>query len=167
MEMASPFGVSFPDFIEGIKLFKDAIEALCDGRKARADYIDLSGSLASLDQALGAASAVALDTDARREALKSIIGPCQRCVQNFLVDIAKFELLKNQKASRRDFVAGFQRVKWAVCKKNDVLKFRSQIEMHVGALEMLLLTFQVYVNPLWHCVILDISYVDLLQRIFD
>jgi hypothetical protein len=141
--MVFPFGVSVSDFVAGIKLLKESIEALCDAKGARADYAELSRSLSSLERALTVASAVVLDTDNRRNALRKTLENCKQCITSFLVDIEKFNLLLDQNASKRRIAAGIRKIQWAVCKKEDVMKFRSQIEMHVGALDMLLLTFQV------------------------
>lgn len=141
--MVFPFGVSVSDFLSGIKLLKTSIEAFSETRGAQADYAELLRSLRSLERALTAASAVALDTDARRDALKQTVDDCQKCIANFLSDIAKFDILEDQKPRKSKIAAHLRKIQWAVCKKEDVAKFRSQVETHVGALDMLLLTFQV------------------------
>ncbi|KAF2678413.1 hypothetical protein K458DRAFT_394952 [Lentithecium fluviatile CBS 122367] len=141
--MVFPFGVSISDFVTGVKLVKDAIDSLSDTRGARADYAELSRSMGSLERALTAASAAVLDTDARRDALQKTVKDCQDCIASFLNDIAKFNALLNPKASTLGMSARLRKIQWALCKKEDVMKFRSRVEMHVGALDMLLLTFQV------------------------
>jgi len=141
--MAFPFGVSVSDFLSGIKLLKTSIEAFSETRGAQADYAELSRSLSSLERALTTASAVVLDTDARRDALKQTGEDCWKCITSFLIDIERFDVLGNQNASKRKVADRLRKIQWAVCKREDVMKFRSQIEMHVGALNMLLLTSQV------------------------
>jgi hypothetical protein len=140
--MVFPFGVSVSDFISGIKIFKDAVEALSDTRGARADYAELFRSLDSLDRTFNAISH--FNTAAHYEAIAPVCEGCKTCVTNFLVDVAKFNSLGNRKAGKQTLAARFRQVQWALCKKEDVRKFREQLETHLSALEMLLLTFQVY-----------------------
>jgi hypothetical protein len=140
--MVFPFGVSVSDFISGIKILKDAVEALSDTRGARADYAELFRSLDSLDKTFNAISH--FKTAAHCEAIAPVFEGCKTCVTNFLVDVAKFKSLGNRKAEKQTLAARFRQVQWALCKKEDVRKFREQLEIHLSALEMLLLTFQVY-----------------------
>jgi hypothetical protein len=140
--MVFPFGVSVSDFISGIKIFKDAVEALSDTHGARANYAELFRSLDSLDKTFSAISC--FNTAAHHEAITPIFEGCKLCVTNFLVDVAKFKSLGGRKAGKQTLAARFRQVQWALCKKEDVRKFREQLETHLSALEMLLLTFQVY-----------------------
>ena len=141
--MVFPFGVSVSDFIAGIKLFKDAIGALSDTRGARADYAELSRSLVSLERSLQALDNVGLDTVQHVQALKETVDACKLCLASFLTDIAKFRQLNVQHVSKARLMARFRQVQWSLCKKEDVRKFRSDVDTHIGALNMLLITFQV------------------------
>jgi hypothetical protein len=141
--MVFPFGVSVSDFIAGVKLFKDAIDSLSDTRGARADFAELSRSLTSLERALKALGEVRLDTDQHMQALKQNLDACKLCLETFLVDIAKFRELDVQHVTKARLGMMFRQIRWALCKRDDVKKFRSEIETHIGALEMLLITFQV------------------------
>ena len=140
--MVFPFGVSVSDFISGIKVLKDAVEAFSDTRGARADYAELFRSLDSLDKTFNAISH--FNTAAHYEAIAPVFEGCKTCVTNFLVDVAKFKSLGNRKAEKQTLADWFRQIQWALCKKEDVRKFREQLETHLSALEMLLLTFQVY-----------------------
>jgi len=141
--MVFPFGVSISDFIEGIRLFKDAIKALSDTQGARPDYEELERSLTSLDNALKAASALVLDNPLRQQALQYNLDNCRTCVTNFLVKIASFKSLGTGKSAQGNVLSAFRKIKWAICKKEDVGRFRSEIDVHVGNMNMLLLSFQV------------------------
>lgn len=140
--MVFPFGVSVSDFIAGIKLFKDAIDSFSNTRGARADFAELSRSLSSLATALTALGAVSLDTDQHRQALKQNLDACKLRISAFLVDIVQFRNLDAPYAGKARLAMAFRQVQWALCKNDDVKKFRLEIETHIGALELLLITFQ-------------------------
>lgn len=146
--MAFPFGVSVSDFIAGIKLVKGAIEATSDTRGARSDFAELSRSLTSLDRSLNSILAIELDTDGRREALRTTVADCRECFIAFLVDTAKFRYLKDEYATKGRLLTNLRRIQWALCKKEEVRKFRAELQTHIGAVEMLLLAFQMYVLSL-------------------
>ena len=143
--MVFPFGVSVSDFISGVKIFKNAIESLSDTHGARADFAELCRSLDSLDRALRSVSAIKLDTEAHRQALKKTLHNCKTFIASFLVEVAKFQVIKDQYATKARLITNFRKIQWAICKKVDVKKFRLGLETHIGALDMLLLTFQTYV----------------------
>ena len=140
--MVFPFGVSVSDFIAGVKLFKNVIDSLSETHGARADFTELARSLASLERALKALSKIKLDTAQHTQALKQNLNACKLCLAKFLVDIARFRKLDAQYATKARFVMMLRQIQWALCKRKDVRKFQSEIEAHIGALEMLLITFQ-------------------------
>lgn len=123
--MVFPLGVSISDFIEGIKLFKNAIDSLSKSRGARADFAELSRSLSSLERALTALSNAKLETDQLRQALDQNLDACKLCLARFLEDIAKFQRLEAeaQDVTRARPVMVFRQIQWALCKKDDVMKF--------------------------------------------
>jgi hypothetical protein len=100
-----PFGFSVSDFLAGIKLLKTSIESFSETRGARADYAELSKSVSSLQRALTAASAVDLETDTQRDALKLNVDGCRDCVNTFLIDIAKFHVLTRKRQKGRSLLA--------------------------------------------------------------
>lgn len=140
--MVFPFGVSLSDFVLLIKLVIDTIQGASDIRRARSDFTKLLQSLTSLNGALSFMLALRLDTEARREALESTVANCRTCVEDFLVDVAKFRVLKCEYATKARMIMNLRKIQWALCKKEDVRKFHAELEIHIGALEMLLLTFQ-------------------------
>lgn len=140
--MVFPFGVSVGDFIVGVKLFKDAVNSFSETRGARADFDELSRSLSSLERAFEALGKVKLETDQHRQAIEQNLNACKICLSAFLVDIAKFQKLDATNVTRSRLGGAFRQVQWALCTKDDVQKFRLEIETHIGALAMLLITFQ-------------------------
>jgi hypothetical protein len=142
--MTFHFGVSVSDFIAKIKLIVAAIEAHSNTHGARRDYAEVTESLNSVARAVKTVSDLQLDTDAHKEGLIRTIEPCQRCIENFLTNTAKFKILGEGNRSQERWKTSLRKIQWAICKKEDVRKFRAEIETHVRALEMLLITFQVY-----------------------
>ena len=127
---------------------KSAIESLSDASGARADYIELRHTLDALNTALDAASN--FNTAAHKAAAENVLQGCKKCVTDFLADIAGFEQSKNPLLTQRKLKLGLKKVQWAVCKQKDVLQFKGHPETHVNALQVLLLTFQMYRNHISH-----------------
>lgn len=138
--MVFPFGVSISDFIAGIKLFKDAIGSLSDTRGASVEFNQLRQSLESLDKAFQMIPK--FNTATHDEALSPAIEGTRRCVTNFLVGVAKFDILNDKSVSNRKLKRSFRQIQWAVCKREDVKKFRIELETHISSIEMHLLSFQ-------------------------
>ena len=151
--MVFPFGVSISDFIEGIKVLKKSIKSLSETQSARADYGDLLCALRSLKHALRSIESVPLDLptqQAHREAVKKTVERCRICVEDFLLGITKFEILgaisnTQNKFSKLALKECLRKVQWSLCKKEEIAKFKSEVQMHVDAVQMLLLTFQMCV----------------------
>ena len=143
--MVFPFGVSVSDFISGIKLIKTAIEAFSNTHGARSDFLTLSRSLDSLHRALAALAKLNLNTDEQRQALYENLDDCKEFISRFLVGIAKFQVLKSEYATKARVISNLRRVQWALCKKEDVKKFRDEIDTLIGSLNALLAAFQMYV----------------------
>lgn len=151
--MVFPFGISISDFLAGVKLIKVSIEACSGMCGARADYAELARSTGSLEQVLSEASKAVLDTQPRRDALKQAIDNCQTCITDFLASIEQFNRftrslrdsygLISRKAITSKFAEGLRMMQWTVCKNEDVMAFRAKVEMHINALNMLLLSSQV------------------------
>jgi hypothetical protein len=139
--MAVPFGVSVGDFIAGIKLFRGAIKALDDAGGARADYTELRRCLSVLETALDAASR--FTTPLHQAAIKPIATDCKACIVDFLVKVAKFDMLNEKPTSPNKLRSGLRKVQWSLCEKEKVLEFRRRLNMHVSALQLQLLVFNV------------------------
>ncbi|CAO2652624.1 Nn.00g009070.m01.CDS01 [Neocucurbitaria sp. VM-36] len=117
--MVIPFGVSVGDFIAGLKLFKNVIESLSDVRGARADYIELTQTLSALDTALDAAKQ--FDTVIHQAAIEIVLRECHS-------------------EEAEDWT---EESTMGIMQKEDVLRFKGHLETHLGALQLLLLTFQI------------------------
>ena len=141
--MAAGFGFSVSDICMGLKIIKDSIGALNDTRGAAADYSKLVTEVESMQDGLEAVQdlqdagclsekqSVALD--------RAVIG-CQENVQDFLTSISKYQAHLTNDASGLE--SKFRKIKWALCKKEDVAKFREQLARQASSISMLVITFQ-------------------------
>ncbi|KAI9766819.1 MAG: hypothetical protein M1840_006295 [Geoglossum simile] len=146
--MVVPFGFSVGDFIAAIHLFKDVIDAFDDLKGASAEFQELSRELNSLQCGLMSIAKLRLDSSQQLEfdAVADAIDKCQKCVYEFLETISDFDRLGtngNTKLSLATVKDGLRKIQWAVCKKDDLARFRTEVAWHADAIEMLLLTFQI------------------------
>lgn len=95
-------------------------------------------------------------TDKQKAAICAAVSSCKGCIEEFLTRAAKYEphLLRESRhgvttttsiaagGSRDAWIAGYRKIKWAVCKREDVTRFRAQLERHASSINMLLITFQ-------------------------
>ncbi|KAH7378590.1 hypothetical protein BKA64DRAFT_648594 [Cadophora sp. MPI-SDFR-AT-0126] len=149
--MVFPFGVSVGDFIAGITLLYEALKALDDVKGARSDHEELSAVLESLQVALTPIENLPLypSTAAQAQAIQAAVERCRQCINRFLVRIDKFRVLKRtvQPQPQRflpSLEVAVRKLQWSLCRKEDVARFKATISGHVGAVQLLLLTLQMY-----------------------
>lgn len=138
--MAVPFGFSVGDFVAGIKLLKNAFEALSDVKGASADYTALCETLDVLERAFDTANQIS--PPHTRPVVVEQIAKCKECIKTFLRDFAKFELLKTGPPDKRRVMFAFRKLRWSLCMEDDVRKFREHLQMHVDALQLQLSVLQ-------------------------
>ena len=134
--MVVPFGFSFGDMVSGISLVKDLIRALQDSGGATADYRGLMSELYGLERALTAIKELSLPEDADGyHAVRQAVGQCQVCVDHFLQKIIKYQPLSAGTTTLKDAV---KKMKWALCRREDLLKFRQSLEIQTSSMNLLL-----------------------------
>jgi hypothetical protein len=146
--MGVPFGVSVGDIIAGIGVIKTSVEAFSSTRGATKDHKQLLDTLARLSESLELIQGIEVDPiqDARRrEAIGRAIGQVQTCIEDFVCSIAKYKIIQpglqsNIWKSRVKTAA--KKVKWALFKKEDIAKFRSQLGLQYENINVLLATLQ-------------------------
>ena len=142
------FGFSVGDFIDGVNLLIDAIHSLSDTYGAQADYKELERELHSLNSGLDGIRSLSLEPSLETEisAVNAAVDKCHTCVEDFVRRNSKFKSLENT-PSKKWSLATLKKcgrgVQWAIWKKDDVAKFRDQVQYHSGAIGMLLATLQV------------------------
>ena len=139
--MPVPFGFSFGDMVGGISLVKDLIKALQDSGGAATDYRNLMSELYGLERALLAIKDLSLLESADEDqAVRQAIGQCQVCVDRFLQKVIKYQPLSAGTTTLRDAV---KKVSWALCRQEDLLKFRRSLEMQKSSMILLLNALQI------------------------
>ncbi|CAF9934941.1 MAG: hypothetical protein ALECFALPRED_006188 [Alectoria fallacina] len=146
--MPVPFGFSIGDFINGIELLLDAVKSLHDTNGAQDDYKELGRELKHLRNGFEGIKALSLDPaqPVQSSAANAAVHDCLSCLDGFIPRNAKFSSLGSTPASQWT-VAGLKNrwrmVQSALWKKADIARFRSQVQQHAEAIQMLLATIQI------------------------
>src|SRR5215471_16114624 len=146
--MAAGFGFSVGDLIAGLRLLSVSFEAVRGAQTSNSDYASLLSELNSLRLALEAIDDLQLEhrgTEKQTAAIQRSVTSCRECIDDFLAQIAKYQP-HLQQGGRGGWAAGYRKIKWAVCRQEDVAKFRAKLERHTSSINMLLFTFQVKEN---------------------
>ena len=142
--MLPPFGFSVGDFVASIELVRQLIKALEDTAGSSAEYRGLIKELYSLERALLEVKSLDLDVSqhAQQIALRQAATQCQQTIDEFLVKIRKFQPSLRIGGSKSSWRDGLRKVEWALYKKEDVQKFRAQLNGHTASINILLMTVQ-------------------------
>lgn len=142
--MSVGFGFSVGDFLAALNLVGTVIDALREASESGAAYRELLAELFALETALLRVKRLDLDDGQRTEkiALQQAAAQCQRTIDQFWNKIQKYQphLLNSGTGSR--IKDSWIKIKWAVCKKDDMERFRADLRGHTGAIEVLLLAVQ-------------------------
>lgn len=147
--MSAGFGFSVGDLVLGLKLIKQSIDALQDTKGSSADYQALSHEIDSLKDGLEAVEELRLEQRLGPNskpciAIQQAVSRCRQCIDIFLSTISKYQSwLRTKDASGSVWKANLKKIEWALCKKDDVNRFRAQLERHSSSINMLLVTLQV------------------------
>jgi hypothetical protein len=93
--MAAAFGFSIGDFINGIILVKDVIQALSDSRGSSKEYSETMSQLHILKLALGQIEGqfAVLQSSTHWTALAGTLTSCRAVIDDFLQGIEKYHVL--------------------------------------------------------------------------
>jgi Fungal N-terminal domain of STAND proteins len=142
-EMPVGFGFSIGDVISGLKLLRNSVEAVNNVHGSSADYASLIAELESLNTALEAASELTsehLVNPEQRKAINSAVKACQKCVDDFLVRIAQYQ--QHLKRGNSGWRSCYMKIKWALCKQEDVAKLRAMLGSHTNSINVLLASYR-------------------------
>ena len=138
------FGFSAGDFIAGLNLVKDIIDALREADGAATHYRDLLDELYTLETALLEVKRLDPDTYQLTQlvALQQAASQCQRTIDEFWRRICKYQPHLCRVGSGSKVKDGWKKIEWALCRKEDVATFKAQLRGHTGSINMLLMTMQ-------------------------
>ncbi|KAL3455946.1 hypothetical protein BJX64DRAFT_53429 [Aspergillus heterothallicus] len=138
--MAVAFGFSAGDFIAGLELVGTVIDALRESSHAGSSFRALIQELYALETALLNVKRLELDESqhADQVALRNAASQCQRTIDGFWTKIQKYQPHLRDRGTNSRLKDGWMKIKWAVCRQDDVDTFRAEIRGHTSSLEMLL-----------------------------
>ena len=145
--MPVAFGFSIGDFVAGINLLIESVKSLDEAHGAQADYQELGRELSSLINALDGIQTLSLSLAlvAQVNAVNFAVDGCRLCIDGFVQRNTKFQGLDSTPLKRWNLAAfkkGVLGIRWAIVKKNEVAKFRSDIQRHSGHILILLATLE-------------------------
>ena len=134
------FGFSVGDFVAGLALLKSLIDALDGSFGAKAEYRGLIAQLCCLERALVAIKEIEVQEASREyDATQQAVRGCRECIDKFILRTASYQSLTAGKSSIRDQV---RKITWAQCRKEDLHKFKEDLNIYVSAINVLLSTLQ-------------------------
>jgi len=142
LEMAVPFGFSFGDFVAGISLIKDLVEALRDSGGSGEEFREVLSELETLQTALGAVQSLEVvdSLTSERIALYYAASLCQQTILDFRGKISKYNTALRIGGSGSRFKDSCRKVQWAICQKDDVDDFRTRVKAHTASISIMLVT---------------------------
>jgi len=143
--MSVGFGFSVGDFIAAIELVGTVIDALRSCSTASLEYRELIGQLLSLETALIQVKRLESEEGQYAEvnALREAAGLCRRTIDDFLKKIEKYQpSLNGAGGDGRKMRDVWMKVKWAVCRKEDVARFKADLVGHTESIQLLMATLQ-------------------------
>lgn len=141
------FGFSVGDFLAALSLVGTVIDALRESSHASSSFRSLINELYALESALLRVKRLDLDDGHHVEkvALGQAASQCQRTIDAFYGKIRKYQPHLQQGGTDSKVKDAWAKIKWAVCKKDDLETFRAEIRGHTSSIEILLLTVQMEV----------------------
>ena len=143
--MSIGFGFSVGDFLAALELVGTVIDALRESGQASSEYRELLRQLHSLETALLHVKRLELPESQRAElvALRQAAVQCQQTIDAFAEKTWSYEPHLWGRGSRTSKLKdGWKRVKWSVCRKDDITKFKADLAGHTEAIQLLLMTLQ-------------------------
>jgi hypothetical protein len=144
--MSVGFGFSAGDFIAAIDLVGTVIDALRASSTASLEYRELISRLLSLDTALLQVKRLEFEESQYAEviSLRQAAGQCHRTIDGFLKKIEKYHPSLSGCGEGNRLRDVWMKVKWALCKKEDVAHFQADLVGHTESIQLLLTTVQMY-----------------------
>jgi hypothetical protein len=140
--MSVGFRFSAGDFIAALQLVSTVIDALRDSGDSSTEYRALLSQLYTLETALLTVKRIEVDDEQCAEviALRQAACQCQRTIDAFWEKIKKYQPSLRTGGSGSRVRDGWRKIQWALCKKDDLLKFKADLVGHTESIELLLTT---------------------------
>jgi hypothetical protein len=138
------FGFSAGDFIAAIEFVATVIDALRESGDASSECRKIVRQLYSLETALLQVKRLEVDPSQNAElvALHQAAAQCQRTIDNFWKKLQSYQPHLRAGGSSSRVKDGWVKIKWVVCKKEDVAKFKADLVGHTEPIQLLLSAVQ-------------------------
>ncbi|KAF2674070.1 hypothetical protein BT63DRAFT_380723 [Microthyrium microscopicum] len=142
--MSVGFGFSVGDFLAAIDLVGTVIDALRETSNSGASFRSLINELYSLETALIHVKRLEPDEAYNVEmvALRQAASQCQRTITAFYQGLQKYQPHLQKRGTASKVKDGWVKIKWALCKKEELEDFRAELRGHTSSIEILLLTIE-------------------------
>ena len=150
--MSVGFGFSAGDFISALELVSTIVDALRSSGSSSTEYRALISQLYTLETALLRVKRLELDESQHAEvvALRQAASQCQRTIDAFWDKIKGYQpslrAIGSGDRLRSRVKDGWMKIKWALCRKEDLVRFKADLMGHTESIEILLTTVQMWVT---------------------
>ena len=138
------FGFSAGDFVAALQLVGRAINALRESGGSGSEYRELVNELYSLELALLRVKQLELEEEQRSEytALRQTAAQCQQTIDAFWTKAQRYQKHMRIDGTDSTLKSGWKKLKWAMCKSEDVVRFKHDIAAHTQSIQILLSSLQ-------------------------
>jgi hypothetical protein len=142
--MSVGFGFSVGDVITTLELVGTVIDALRDSSHAGASFRSLISELYALESTLLQVKRLELDEEQRESklALYQAASRCQSTIDIYWKGVQKYQPHLQRGGTNSRIRDGWAKIKWALCKQDELDMFRAKIRAHTNCLNILLSTIQ-------------------------
>jgi histidinol dehydrogenase len=139
--MSVGFGFSAGDFISALELVTTVVNALRESGESSTEYQALIKQLYTLESALIRVKQLELDDAQHAEvvALRQAAAQCQNTIDAFLEKIKSYQPSLRAGGSGSRVKDSWRKIKWALCKKEDVVRFKADLMAHTESIDILLI----------------------------
>ena len=144
--MPVAFGFSVGDFIAGIQLVHDVLQALQESTGSSADFIELIRNLHGLEQAFLRVKDLQSNVSEREifSEIYQTVSQCRDTIDGFLRKNDKFQKTLRLGGSGNTFRDALHKIQWHLYRREDVALFRSQLHAYSSRITLQLSTLQTY-----------------------
>lgn len=148
--MSVGFGFSVGDFLAGLELVGTIIDALRESGASSTAFRSLINELYALESAFLRVKRLDLDEQLQIQqlALRQAAAQCQRSIDGFWQKVQLYQPHLQTNGTGSKLKDGWAKIKWAVCKKEDLANFRAEVRGHTSSTEILLMTIQMEATQL-------------------
>jgi hypothetical protein len=142
--MSVGVGFSAGDFISALQLVATVADALRASGASSSEYRALISQLYALETALLRVKHLELDDSQHSEAvaLRQAASQCQWTIDVFWEKIKKYQPSLRTGGSERRVRDSWMKIKWALCQKEDLVRFKADLTGHTQSIEVLLMAVQ-------------------------